>query len=353
MRRTLAILLSLFAPAVSGAEVRFVSPQQGGQAVGIQAIEVTTDATAVDRVEFRVDGVLVGVARTPPYRIAHDFGASTGAREIRATVISGGFRRSEEAKITTLPLTGGDSIDVDVVEVPLRAHSRRTIAPADLRIRENGVEQAIREVLPQRGAAHFVFVVDRSLSMDGGRLPETLTAIDEQRKLLRADDRVSVILFNHNVARLRELGRSERAAKVFADTAPSGGTALRDALASLPSRERTYALVVTDGGDRSSALSDEEALQKISGTRTVVDAVVLGKSGKFLERAARNTGGSVVQAATGEIGKSLRDLILDINSRYLVVYQSRGTKRGWRTIDVRARNSGVQVITARKGYYAR
>lgn len=346
------ILILLLALPLPAAEVRFVTPQQGGQAVGILAMEVATDTTNVDRVEFHVDGVLVGVARKAPYRIVYDFGSSTAARRIRAKVISDGFRRTDEAEITTMPLTGGESIDVDLVEVPLRARSRTQITAGDLRIRENGVEQTIREVLPQRGAAHFVFVIDRSLSMDGGKLVEALTAVDEQRKLLRADDRVSVVLFNHNVARIRGLERGERATQVFADTTPSGGTALRDALASLPSRERTFALVVTDGGDRSSALTEETALQKISGTRTVVDAVVLGAAGKFLEKAARNTGGSVVRAAPGEIGARVRDLILDINSRYLVVYQSRGTKRGWRTIEIRPRGTGVQVINGRKGYFA-
>jgi len=71
---------------VLAAAITFVSPQQGSQAIGVLPIEVTTAATAVNRVEFYVDGMLVGVARQTPYRIAHDFGTTLAAHDIVAWV---------------------------------------------------------------------------------------------------------------------------------------------------------------------------------------------------------------------------------------------------------------------------
>src|SRR6058998_3785710 len=70
-----AVLLCL-AAAAHAADVTFISPQEGGQALGPLPIEVTTSVTGVNRVEFYVDGALVGVARRAPFRIAHDFGSS-------------------------------------------------------------------------------------------------------------------------------------------------------------------------------------------------------------------------------------------------------------------------------------
>lgn len=354
MRTTsLFFVLLALAAALPAATVTFVSPQPGAQVIGPTLLEVTTDAQSVDRVEFSVDGILVGVARTAPYRIFHDFGDAVGAHEIRARVLSNGFRDSTLATVRTVALTAGGSIDVDLVEVPLRARSNRTLTAADLRIRENGVEQTIREVQQRRGATHFVFVIDRSLSMGDGRLAEALAAVDAQRLLLHPDDQVSVVLFNHTVAEIRLVARDEKLADVFGRIVPSGGTSLRDAIASIPSRDRTCAIVITDGGDRNSELSEEAALRRISGTRTVVDAIVLGRRSRFLEKAASNTGGDVVEAARGEISAKLRDLILDINGRYLVVYQSHGTPRGWRSVEVTARRGGVTIVNARKGYFAR
>jgi hypothetical protein len=363
------------AAAPQKAAIEFVQPLPNSQVVGPAFIEMTTTATNVDRVEFVVDGALAGVARKAPWRIAHDFGASAGTHIIEAKVFSNGYRNIDRATMTTVALTAGESVVVDLVEVPLRVRSSKPLRAADLHIRENGVEQTIRDVKPERGPARFVFVVDRSLSMGDGKLTAALEAIDailgrrwesgegraeERGDLLRADDTVSVVLFNHNVAKARAIARGERVANVFGDIAPSGGTSLRDALASIRSNERTYAIVITDGGDRNSELSEEEALRRISNTRTLVDAIVLGGTlggrlgdrSTFLERAAKNTGGAVVKASAQTVRQALHDAIADINSRYLAIYQSHGTPRGWRSIDVGARTRGVTIVAARKGYFA-
>src|SRR5205823_10577729 len=127
--------------------------------------------------------------------------------------------------------------------------------------------------------------------MGGGKLDAALRAIDAESKLLRADDRMEIVLFNHNVMKARRVARGERVVGVFGNVPPSGGTSLRDALSSIASRDRTYTIVITDGGDRNSMTSEEEALRRISTTKMIVDAIVLGGGSGFLENAARNTGG--------------------------------------------------------------
>lgn len=342
MQKIAAVIL-LFAAAAASAEVRFVSPQTGAQAIGPQMLEVATDTTGVDRVEFSVDGVLAGVARKPPYRIAYDFGTSLTARTITAKVWSNAFQSSETASVTTAALTANERVDVDLVEVALRVRANRVVKPSDLQVRENGVAQTIRDVKAERPPAHFAFIVDRSLSMGNGKLDAALRAIREAQKQLRPGDTASLVTFNHLVAKPQPVTAT-------LDLTPSGGTSLRDALASVASSERTYAIAITDGGDRNSELSDEDALRKISGTKTIVHAIVLGDShAKFLDRAAANTGGAVASATKESVAKTLANVIADINSRYLVVYQSHGTKRGWRTIDVQSRYA---IAGARKGYFA-
>ncbi|HEY2324640.1 MAG TPA: VWA domain-containing protein [Thermoanaerobaculia bacterium] len=326
----------------------FVQPPPGAQVVGPSYIEVRTDATSVDRVEFTVDGVLAGVARKAPWRIAHDFGTSPAAHQIEAKLFANGYRDVRKATMSTLALTAGESVVIDLVEVPLRVRSSKQVKAPDLRIRENGIEQAIRDVKPERGAAHFVFVVDRSLSMGDGKLAAALHAIDENLNLLRPDDTASIVFFNHNVMKARPIARGDS----FGDITPSGGTSLRDALASIHSNDRTYAIVITDGGDRNSELTDEEALRRISTTRTLVDAIILGDRSPFLDRATTNTGGAVMRANARTIREALHDAIADINSRYLAVYQCHGTPRGWRTIDVKGRTPAITILAARKGYFA-
>jgi hypothetical protein len=338
------ILYLLFATSAA-ARVAFVTPQTGAQALGPQAIEITTDATDVDRVEFVIDGALAGVARKAPWRIAHDFGTSVDPHTIAAVVWSRGYTASERAEIRTAAIAAEDAVTIDLVEVPLRVRGARPVTPADLRVRENGVEQSIRDVHAERGPASFVFVVDRSLSMGDGKLAAALRAIHAARAQLRPGDTASVILFNHNVAKPRALD-------AMGEVTPNGGTSLRDAVASIPAGPRTYAFVLTDGGDRNSELDEESALRRISNSRTVIDALILGESHtKFLDRAAKNTGGTVVDSDRGTVARDLRALIDDINSRYTLVYQSRGTAKGWRAIEITARR-GITIAHARKGYFA-
>ncbi len=335
------------------AAITFISPQQGSQAIGILPIEVTTTtASAVNRIDFYVDGSLVGVARKAPYRILHDFGTSLAGHEIVARVYSNNYHSVDEARISTAALTAGETLNVDLVEVPARLRSSRPLSASDITVKENGIEQTIREVRADRGPARFVFIVDRSLSMGGGKLESALQAIDEESKLLRADDRIEVILFNHNVMPSRPISRGERVEQIFGGIPPSGGTSLRDAVSSVPSHERTYAIVITDGGDRNSITSQEEALRKISGTKLILEAIVLGNPTHFLERAAKNTGGSIAPASESTVQRELHRMILDINSRYTISYQSHGNPSGWRSISITPRRRGIEIVNARKGYFA-
>jgi hypothetical protein len=324
------------------AAITFLAPQHGAQALGPQLIEIATTVANVDRVEFYVDGALAGVARKPPYRIAHDFGTSLAAHDIEAKVYSDGYRTTTSARVLTAAMSAGETMNVDLVEVPMRVRAPRTLTAADLRVVENGVEQTIRDVHAERGLARFVFVIDRSLSMGGGKLEAALRAVDAESSLLRPGDTKEIVLFNHNVTKGVPAG----------PITSSGGTSLRDAVASIVTRDRTYAIVITDGGDRNSELTEDEALRRISNTKMIVDAIVLGGGSGFLEKAARNTGGVVARADASTLQRELHRMLVDINSRYLLVYQSHGNGAGWRTIAITSRRRGVEVLNARKGYFA-
>src|SRR5204862_3800846 len=129
----------------------------------------------------------------------------------------------------------------------------------------------------------------------GGKVDAALGVVEGEKKLLRPDDRMEMVLFNHNVMKR----------PVAAPITPSGGTSVRDAVSSIVSRDRTYAIVITDGGDRNSLTSEEEALRRISTTKMIVDAIVLGDGSGFLEKATRNTGGTVARASASTLQREL------------------------------------------------
>lgn len=352
IRAAILSLLIATAPTAPAPEITFLSPLNGSQAVGVLPLEVRTMIKGINRVEFLVDGTLVGATKAPPWRILHDFGTSDTAHTITAKVSFNGYRSSASATVLTAALTAGETMNVDLVEVPMRIRATRAPRPDDLRVRENDTEQTIRDVRTDRGPARFVFVVDRSLSMGDGRLSTALAAIDAEAGQLRTGDTASIVFFNQNVQPVRPIARGERLSSLFRSLPPSGGTSLRDAIASIASSARTYAFVITDGGDRNSLLDEEATLQKVSGTKVVIDAIVLGRDTSFLERVTRTTGGTLARASAETLRAELHRMFLDINSRYTLVYQSHGNGSGWRSITVTPRHRDLEILNARKGYFA-
>jgi hypothetical protein len=336
---------------ILAATVQFLAPREGAQVIGPTMLEVATNAAEVDRVEFLVDGTLAGIARTAPYRLNYDFGASLAPHHIVAHVRSHHFQQDDVAEVRTLAV-GGETITVNMVEVPMRVRANGTVSAKDLRVFEDGQQQTIRDVLWERPPSRFVFLVDRSQSMNEGKLAASLKAIDGALELLKPTDTAQIIFFNHNYGMLEDLPRGVHVSAKYADVVPSGGTALRDALVSTVHEARTNTIVITDGGDRNSEVSDEAALRKISGTNSAFFALVFDQASSFLEKASSNTGGDIRTVNADSVRGEMRELIADINSRYLLTYQSTGKKKGWRTIKISGTRFGVSVMKARKGYFA-
>jgi tight adherence protein B len=242
-------------------------------------------------------------------------------------------------------------MNVDLVEVPFRLRSSKKVTANDVAIRENGVRQTILDLRSERAPASFVFVVDRSLSMGDGKLEAALRAIDSMRSRLTAEDRASVIFFNHRVGLRRTLARGTS----LADEAPpptSGGTSIRDALAAVGTDKRTIVLAISDGSDRNSTIDEAELLNRMSRADLTVYAVLVGDGSaeKVLSTLADRTGGALLRADRSSIGSALRSVLADINSRFVATYQSSTVRRGWRSIEVTSKAGSISG--SRKGYFA-
>jgi hypothetical protein len=344
MIRSLLILLLAAVPVRAEPQVRIVAPPPGAPAVGETVIEVETALSPVDRVEIRVDGRLVGVLRTPPFRLPFDFGPEPAAHRIEAQVFSGGYAQRARAESVTAALQ--ESVTVDWVEVPVALRFRSIPRLEDFRVRENGAVQKVRELKPTRGPARFVFVVDRSLSMQGEPIESALAAIRAVQPRLREGDTSEILLFNHRVSQPLPLAKASSEA--------SGGTALRDALASIRPAARTIAIVISDGGDKNSFMDRRTALEAIAVSNLTVHALALGggDGAAFLRDVATRTGGSFRRSAPPALGRDLAAAFDDLDSRWVVAYQSASSGRGWRSIAVEPLAKNVRVLSARKGYFA-
>ncbi|HXI12885.1 MAG TPA: VWA domain-containing protein [Thermoanaerobaculia bacterium] len=348
------ILFCAFAEVSVSAELRFVTPLERSQVLGPTRLEVFTDQTEIDRVEFYVDEVLAGVAKKAPFAVVHDFGDSPIQHRIAARLFARGYSIRRDVQITSAPLSLTDAISVDVVEVPIRLLSPRTAKATDLVVTENGTPQTVIELNSRRASARFTFIIDRSLSMGNGKLQAAMDAVDQILRQMRPDDEVQVLFFNHQVGQPETLARGTRISSGYSRLRPSGGTALRDAVAAVQPAKRTYAVVISDGSDRSSRTSAQTALRKVGRSGVVLYAVTLGQGNatQFLEQAAQNSGGSFTRSSTERLASDVARVVADINSRYTIIYQSNSTTSGWRSINVTPVTKSTRVLGARAGYFA-
>lgn len=345
-----AVLLMILAPVTATAGSQFVSPLDGSQVHGRMLLQIASDTPSINRVSFFVDGVLVGVARTAPWQVVHDFADAMDQREVAATIHSDSFRRNETISVRTTGLTMHDSVNVDIVELSIRVKGRGgALSAEDLRVLENGRPQSLLSLNPSRGPMAFTFVVDQSLSMGDGKLASALEAVSRQLPRLREGDTASLVLFNHRVSPARSIATGK-----VGDAEPSGGTSLRDALASVEPVHASAVIVITDGADRNSSTSAEAALRSISRNRITVYGIALGSGDgtSFLRNATARTGGSFARASRDTIEKELSAILTDIDSRYVLAYQSTNTDPGWRQVAIAPAKRGVEVLTQSRRYFA-
>jgi hypothetical protein len=349
----LTLMAMLLSAATLGAEagaITFATPREGEQVLGVAAIELAIGDVSIDRVDFYVDGTLVGVARQAPWRILHDFGDALSSRHIDARVFSDGFHSETGISVTTGSVVLHEKVQVDLVEVPLELRgSTSRLRPADLRVVEDGLDREVLELVPARLPSRFVFVVDRSSSMNEGKLAATLAAVERACNALRADDEAALLFFSHQVSPLRTI----TSCAVDEEITASGGTSLRDALVSIDSSSRTIVIAISDGDDRNSFTSTRDALDHLGHANITLYALALGRGegAEFLRRSAGITGGSFRRTSRRNVEKDLMATIAELDRRWTLTYQSNAETIGWRSIDVESRKRGLQVRSVRSGYH--
>lgn len=329
----------------------FLSPLEQAQVIGPTVLEVTTSIESVDRVEFFVDGRLVGVMRKPPFRIIHDFGESLESHNVTATLFHDAYRKRTSAEVRTAIHAISDQLTVDLVELAVRLDGSSANPEKDLVVREDGQLQEILEVRSRRSPTTFLFVIDRSMSMGHGKLTASLRAVERMRGRIRPQDQARIILFNHRPDKPVDIDSLPELQK----TIPSGGTALLDTLAGLRPQRSSIVIVVSDGGDRNSLTETSEALRTIGRNEVTIFALLLdkGSATDFLLTATGNSGGMLLHSSTESLERDMGRIFDEIHGRRVVVYQSTNSGAGWRAIEVRSRRPSLRVRGVRRGYYSR
>jgi len=386
-RISIFALLVLLAPAIARAfEVRIVRPAVGEPILGeteVQA-EVVPPGTAVERVEFLLDGVAMGSAERPPYRVLIDAGDEN--REHRLEVVAHGPGGAQASAVLEAPRLQADAevqVDLQQLFVTVNRGTQRVLdlTRDDFKVFEDGETSSPSPIITfGRGDIPFtaVLLVDASASMQGDRLEKALDGARaffaamaplDQAKLLLFSDRILLETPFTNIQPVLTLG--------LRGVQAQGGTALNDALFLASKRLETrrgrkIAVLISDGVDVESVLSIEDAkaitrrqvtlywlrlARPEDGRKVLVNsawrnAAQHRRELDLLQAAVLGSGGRIADlASVEEIPATLTRLLGELRDQYVLGIAPRRNKGKGSWHEVKVEVSGGLQARTQDGYF--
>lgn len=254
-----------------------------------------------------------------------------------------------------------DAVQVDVL-VSGRSGPVVGLTAEDFDVRDNGVRQQVRAVAFDDVPVNLALVLDLSESVRRGDLDGLRRAAVSAIEALDAGDSAAVITFGAKVAIANDFV-SDRPAAIAAieRVEPIGGeTSLRDAIyAALVLADdrpgRPLVLVVSDGVDVGSVLTEARLHDAVRRTRSLVFGIVPepAPSTRALREICRMSGGRLVSLDGGtDLGAAFADVLALVRRRYLLTYSPAGVElAGWHEVTVTVPTARDATIEARPGYF--
>lgn len=208
------------------------------------------------------------------------------------------------------------------------------------------------------------FLVDRSDSMADRDFPALASTVRQLAGTVRPVDSAHLTTFTHVLLGRWGLDDSDPGRRNLMAPVRAGGTALRDAVFATAVRARrgvrTLLLVMSDGEDTASWLSEQTVMEAVEHSDVVVYAIALPLRdanpwkpepvSSFLTRVTSATGGRWMPLST-RVGEQVAEIMNEHANRYVLAFEpAAGTQPGWHRIEVKTRRGNV---IARRGYFAR
>lgn len=330
----------------------------------------------IQKVEFYVDGRLVGAANKRPYRVKVDLGYENEEHTYRVVARGASGATGEETLIT--PAISVDmlmNVELQQLYVTVNRGQDRDLDldRGDFRVLDDGQPQEL--VTFEQGEVPLTAVVllDASESMQGTRLQKALEGARVFIDGLQGLDQGMVMLFSDHLLRSTPFSSdSQVLGNVLENVAATGGTALNDhlylALKRLETQPgRPVVVLFSDGTDAHSALPMEEVLWKVNRSQALLYWILLegeGRSGgdtistawrdgeankrelELLRKAVNQSGGQIYSIARpDELVGAFRDILAELREQYVLGYypsNSRGDG-SWHKVKVEVRPFGLRV----------
>jgi VWFA-related protein len=286
---------------------------------------------------------------------------------------------AENAPTRNLP-TFSSAVDVVNLNVSVSDGRDRHVtglAADDFKIFEDGVPQQLVVFTQERLPISLAILVDSSLSMQPS-LPAVKTAAMRLVRALQPADRAEIIQFNHRFSVLQDFTNDQGLLETAVQgIRAEGATGIYNALyltlkdpkfrQKADEHTRQAVVVLSDGEDTSSMVSDEQVLSLAKKENVTVFAISLrqprastldteapDRATFFLTSLARDTGGrSYFPAGLAQIDGVYDKIADELRTQYALGYISSNPSRDgkWRRIAI-STAQGNLLLRHKQGYYA-
>jgi len=355
--------------------VRIVEPKRGGARVSgpvsTRAEVVVPEERRVEKVEFRLNDVLVTTLEKPPWQVVVAVDGALDISYVAATAYLDDGSRAEDVRFLNAPKYL-EQVDVNLVELYTAVTDRNGrlqpyLTESDFEVLEDGRAQKLVKFELVRNLPLTVGItIDTSGSMVQSISEAKRAALDFLNKVIERGDRTFAVSFS-NRARLLMPPTDDVAAveDVLEGLQAVGWTALHDAIVTSlyyfrGVRGQRALVVLSDGDDTASSIDFPEALEyaRRSGVAIYAIGLDVGKLNlgvrNKLKSLAEDTGGQVFFISKAEELRDVYDQIEEeLRSRYLLAYNSdaKATEEGtFREVEVKVKKRGLEARTIR-GYY--
>jgi VWFA-related protein len=266
------------------------------------------------------------------------------------------------------PTVGGASVEMVSVDVSVIREGRAVpgLTAEHFEVKDEGARREVELVAAGEAPLQLMIALDVSESVHGESVKRLVAAAQALFPDLRPGDRAGLLTFSEEVRLLADVGSSPPAVRgMLSRVQAGGGTSLRDAAWSALKRAekvqgRTMVLLLTDGTDTSSWLTDDAVLDQARQSDAVVHVIHTGRdrAGQgpldepFLSRLAAITGGRMWETGeTQDLVLAVRRALAETRSRYLLRFERPADARpGWHRLEVKLKGAKADLL-ARRGYF--
>jgi Ca-activated chloride channel family protein len=378
-------LVGLFLPLAAGGalEIAIVNPEPGEPVFGEVEIEVEVypPSAEIDRIEFYLDALRVGLIDRPPYRMLVDAGEGNVEHsfEVLAYDRGGGSARASlrSPRVET-------DLEISVVLQQLYITVQRAgervldLTEDEFLVRDDGVAQDL--VTFARGDIPFtaVLLLDASTSMSGIKLPTAVEGAKTFIASMRPLDEAKLLLFCDRVLLETPFTTFSSVLSIGLQGARAqGGTAINDglylALKRLEAEQgRKVVVLLSDGVDVESVLPMSRVRRVANLNQAMLYWIRLPRAGgsdtrrfsswrsdgehaeeiALLNRTVEESGGRIVNIESiDQVAGALQKLLRELRDQYVLGYYPTHEKGpgSWHDVEVELRRRGLKVRT-RAGY---